>query len=52
MHVATLLESASGNRRYALAVLVLRKNEPMGKTKTFLNSFVKDVDKLIKANNP
>jgi len=47
MHVATLLESTSGNRRYALAVLVLRKNEPGWKTKAFLNSFVKDVDKLI-----
>ncbi len=47
MHVATLLESASGNRRYALAVLMLRKNEPGWKTKAFLNSFVKDVDKLI-----
>ena len=35
MHVATLLESASGNRRYALAVLVLRKGEPEWKTKAF-----------------
>lgn len=52
MHVATLLESASGNRRYALAVLVLRKDEPKLKTGVFLNSFVKDVDKLIKQNNP
>ena len=52
MHVATLLESVSGNRRYALAVLVLRKDEPEWKTKAFLNSFVKDVDKLVKENNP
>jgi len=52
MHVAMLLESASGNRRYALAVLVLRKDEPEWKTKAFLNSFVKDVDKLVKENNP
>lgn len=51
MHVATLLESASGNRRYALAVLVLRKGEPEWKTKLFLNSFVKDVDKLVRENN-
>jgi hypothetical protein len=52
MHVATLLESASGNRRYALVVLVLRKDEPEWKTKAFLNSFVNDVDKLVKENNP
>jgi hypothetical protein len=52
MHVATLLESASGNRRYALAVLVLRKGEPEWKTKLFLNNFVKDVDRLVRANNP
>ena len=52
MHVATLLESASGNRRYALAILVLRHDEPQWKTKAFLTSFVKDVDKLIKDNNP
>lgn len=51
MHVATLLESASGHRRYALAVLVLRKGESIGKTMAFLNSFVKDVDKLVKENN-
>jgi hypothetical protein len=51
MHVATMLESTSGNRRYALAVLVLRKDEPEWKTKAFLNSFVKDVDKLVKENN-
>jgi hypothetical protein len=47
MHVATLLESASGNRRYSLVVLVLRNGEPAWKTTTFLNSFVRDVDKLV-----
>ena len=54
MHVAMLRESASGNRRYryALAVLVRWKGEPIGKTMTFLHSFVKDMDKLIKENNP
>jgi hypothetical protein len=52
MHVATLLESVSGNRRCALAVLVLRKDEPEWKTKAFLHSFVKDLDKLVKENNP
>jgi hypothetical protein len=52
MHVATLLESVSGNRRYALSVLVLRKGEPIGKTMAFLNNFVKDMDRLIKENNP
>ena len=52
MHVATLLESASGNRRYALAVLVLRQGEPEWKTKLFLNSFIKDVDQLVRQNNP
>src|SRR6185369_10426297 len=40
MHVATLLESASGNRRYSLVVLVLRNGEAEWKTKAFLNSFV------------
>jgi hypothetical protein len=52
MHVATLLESSSGNRRYALAVLVLQQGVPQWKTISFLKSFVKDVDKLVKANNP
>ena len=54
MHVAMLRESASGNRRYryALAVLVRWKDEPIGKTMAFLHSFVKDMDKLIKENNP
>jgi hypothetical protein len=52
MHVATLLESVSRNRRYALAILVLRKDKPRRKTVAFLNSFVKDVDRLIKENNP
>ena len=52
MHVATLLESASGNRRYALAVLVLRNGEPAWKTMLFLNSFVKDVDRLVRENKP
>jgi hypothetical protein len=52
MHVATLLESASGNRRYALAVLVLRQGEPEWKTKLFLNSFIKNVDQLVRQNNP
>ena len=51
MHVAMLRESASGNRpyRYALAVLV---REHKWRTEAFLNSFVKDMDKLIKENNP
>jgi hypothetical protein len=52
MHVATLLESTSGNRRYALAVLTLRSGEAEFKTRAFLNSFVKDVDRLVKENNP
>jgi hypothetical protein len=38
-------------RRYALAVLVLRKDEPEWQTKLFLNSFVKDVDQLVRENN-
>jgi hypothetical protein len=52
MHVAMLRESASGNLRYALAVLVRRKDEPGGKTAALLYSFVKDMDQLIKENNP
>lgn len=53
MHVAMLRESTTGSRRYryALAVLVLRNNEPKAKTMSFLHSFVKDMDKLIRENN-
>jgi len=52
MHVATLLESTSGNRRYAFAVLLLRQGQPEWRTKLFLNSFIKDVDQLVRQNNP
>ena len=52
MHVAMLRESTSGNpSRYALAVLVLHKDEPAGRL-AFLHSFVKDMDKLIKGKQP
>jgi hypothetical protein len=52
MHIAMLRESTSGTRRnrYALAVLVRRKDQLGGKTMAFLHSFVKDMDKLIKQN--
>lgn len=52
MHVAMLLESRSRDRRYALAVLCLRQGHSEGKVMAFLNSIVKDIDKLVKANNP
>ena len=53
MHVAMLRESMFRPvRTYALAVLVRRNNEPEGKTKSFLHSFVKDMDRLIRENNP
>ena len=54
MHVAMLRESTSGNPRklYALAILVRRNNEAEGKTMTALHSLVKDVDQLIRENNP
>jgi hypothetical protein len=47
-----LLESAAGERRHALALLVLRKGEPSGKKTAFLNSFVKDVDELVRNDQP
>ena len=53
MHVAMLRESMfSPPITYALAVLVRRNNEPEGKTMSFLHSFVKDMDRLIRENNP
>lgn len=54
MHVAMLRESTSGSPRklYALAILVRRNNEAAGKTMTALHSLVKDVDQLIRENNP
>jgi hypothetical protein len=52
MPAATLLKSTSGNRRYAFAVLLLRQGQPEWKTKVFLNSVIKDVDQLVRQNNP
>jgi hypothetical protein len=37
---------------FSLKVLALRKGAPEWKTRAFLNGFVKDVDKLVKENNP
>jgi len=44
--------SLGSRNRASKFTLVLRKDEPEWKTKTFLHSFVKDVDKLVKENNP
>ena len=47
MHVATLLD-----RGYAFAVFLFRQGQPEWRTKLLLNSSIKDVDQLVRQNNP